>query len=135
MKEVIPKGCRSITKETLEPEVSKIIGEVPAWLVGRLIRNGPAKWDLEDFTVNHVFDGYNMLTKFEIRGGESGSVSYTSKFLQSEAYKKANAMQKPVISEYGTRAACADSKKSVFARVISTLVCAKSTFSFKGKQE
>jgi len=122
MKELIEKGCRSVTKEVSEPEVSSIIGEVPSWVCGKLIRNGPAKWDLSDFTMNHIFDGYNLLTKFDIHGGDCGSVAFSSKFLQSEAFKKAEAVQKPVISEYGTRAACADSKKSVFARVISTLV-------------
>lgn len=64
-----------------------------------------------------------MLCKFEVNKGRSGTVSYSSKFIQSEAYRKAIAAKKPVIAEFCTKPAASDpAKKSVFAKVISSLV-------------
>ncbi len=59
-----------------------VSGALPPWLVGSLLRNGPAQWDLADGTVNHWFDGMAMLHRFAFSGG---TVSYANKLLQSNA--------------------------------------------------
>lgn len=62
--------------------------------------------------------GYGLISKFEIN---DDTIAFEKKYVQSDAYKKAMAQQKPAISEFGTRAQM-DSKKGFFSRVISTLV-------------
>lgn len=36
-------------------------GEVPKWLRGALIRNGPGRLQVGDYQYNHVFDGSALL--------------------------------------------------------------------------
>lgn len=62
-----------------------------------------------------------MITKFEVVGGKSGSVGFSSKFLQSEAFKKAEVAQKPIIHEFSTRSAGSDSKSAI-CKVVSSVV-------------
>jgi carotenoid cleavage dioxygenase-like enzyme len=57
-------------------------GEVPAWLRGSLIRTGPARWDLEEGSVAHWFDGFAMLHRFSF---EHGVVSYANRLLRGAA--------------------------------------------------
>ena len=63
-------------------------GEIPGWLNGALLRNGPAKFEAGERPVNHWFDGMAMLHRFAFDGGE---VSYANRFLRSEAYREAAA--------------------------------------------
>ncbi|CAG0883383.1 unnamed protein product [Cyprideis torosa] len=92
-------------------------GNLPNWLKGTFLRVGPGKWDLGDFTLNHWLDGYAILYKFDIR---DGTVYFTKKYLQSDAYKKATACQRPIFTEFGTRA-FPDPCKNIFSRMMSTL--------------
>lgn len=68
-----------ITLENLEIE-----GTIPSWLHGTLVRNGPARFRLQDKTLNHWFDGLAMLHSFTI-DGTAGRVSYANKFLDTPA--------------------------------------------------
>lgn len=63
--------------------------------------------------------GYGLLSKFEIK---EDTISFQKKYVESDAYKKAMALQKPALNEFGTRAQ-ADNKKGFLSRVIATLVC------------
>jgi carotenoid cleavage dioxygenase-like enzyme len=76
--------------ETLHNEVElntlSIEGEIPAWLSGTLLRNGPAKYEVGGRSLRHWFDGLAMLHKFSFGGGQ---VSYANRFLRSEAYREA----------------------------------------------
>src|SRR5712692_1274985 len=75
---------------SLQNEVSierlPVRGNLPAWLSGTLIRNGPAKFEVGARSYRHWFDGLAMLHKFSFQNGE---VSYANRFLQSKAYNKA----------------------------------------------
>lgn len=64
-------------------EISK--GYIPHWLKGTLIRNGPAKFEISGKRVSHWFDGLAMLHAFSFW---RGSVTYTNKFLRTDAYRK-----------------------------------------------
>jgi len=44
----------------------EVKGALPGWLSGTLVRNGPARFRLDDKTLNHWFDGLAMLHKFDI---------------------------------------------------------------------
>jgi carotenoid cleavage dioxygenase-like enzyme len=45
-------------------------GQIPKWLRGTFLRLGPGKFDIGDFVVNHWFDGYAVLCKFDIQNGK-----------------------------------------------------------------
>jgi carotenoid cleavage dioxygenase-like enzyme len=78
-------GVRSLETEVQDVELS-VDGTIPDWLRGTLLRNGPAKFDFDDRTVNHWFDGHAMLHRFEIT---ADSVTYTNRFVQSSAHAAA----------------------------------------------
>ncbi|UXI19538.1 uncharacterized protein NH340_JMT05481 [Sarcoptes scabiei] len=102
-----------------ENEIQNTIeGNIPSWISVRMIRLGPAKWDLDDFVLNHWLDGCAMLCKFIIR---NGTIKYSSKFLDSDAYRKMNKVNRPVYTEFGTRA-FPDPCKNVFSRIFSQIV-------------
>ncbi|MFA5899123.1 MAG: carotenoid oxygenase family protein [Hyphomicrobium sp.] len=65
------------------PVPLSVAGDFPMWLSGSLLRTGPAKFDIGRTTVNHWFDGLAMLHRF---GFSDGEVTYTNRFLRSEAY-------------------------------------------------
>ncbi|MBS0648152.1 MAG: carotenoid oxygenase family protein [Verrucomicrobia bacterium] len=70
----------------MDTEVSRQIcpvkGEIPSWLSGTLLRNGPAKFQVGDRRVDW-FDGLAMLHAFEFN---SQQVTYTNRFLRSQQY-------------------------------------------------
>jgi len=63
-------------------------GDLPDWLSGSLIRNGPGSFSVGDGTVDHWFDGLAMLHRFTFDGG---SVRYRNRFLRTDAYDAARA--------------------------------------------
>nr|XP_053636369.1 carotenoid-cleaving dioxygenase, mitochondrial-like [Cherax quadricarinatus] len=105
----------STTEERVDPVPAKLKGEWPDWLSGSFLRVGPGKYDLGDFTVNHWLDGMAILHKFQI---EDGKVSFQSKYLKSDAYKKACLTQRPVFTEFGTQS-YPDPCKNIFSRMFS----------------
>ncbi|CAL8110508.1 unnamed protein product [Orchesella dallaii] len=107
------------SEELDEPEISSILGTLPEWLkYGKFIRVGPGLFDLGNFTLNHWLDGYAIVSKFEIHGDK---VSLHKKYLQSDAYKRAIAAQKPVITEFGTKA-YPDPNKGLLSRLVSSIM-------------
>jgi beta,beta-carotene 9',10'-dioxygenase len=100
---------------TLASEISveelPVRGVVPAWLTGTLVRNGPAKFEVDDKKYNHWFDGLAMLHKFAFA---SGRVSYANRYLRSRAYEEA--MAEGTISQ---REFATDPCRSLFQRVAS----------------
>ncbi len=84
-------------------------GRLPAWLTGSLVRVAPAQWDVDGRTLNHWFDGFAMLHRFQIN---DGSVSYANRFLQTESYKAARDSGKIEFSEFAS-----DPCRSMFKRV------------------
>ncbi|CAG7716213.1 unnamed protein product [Allacma fusca] len=101
--------------ETAHTEVAHINGKIPEWLRGSFIRIGPGKFDIDNFTMNHWFDGYSIMSKFSVTGD---TVKFEKKYLQSDAYKRAVAAKRPVLTEFGTRA-YSDPNKSLLSRIVS----------------
>jgi carotenoid cleavage dioxygenase-like enzyme len=81
----IDLGFTSLDSEVTDRELP-IEGDVPAWLRGSLFRNGPAKFDVGGDRVAHWFDGLAMVHRFSFA---DGGVSYTNRFLRSDAYREA----------------------------------------------
>ena len=69
--------------ERPQPISAEMKGNLPSWLNGTLIRNGPGRFECGDTPFNHWFDGQALLHRFQIQGGH---VSYSNKFVRSECY-------------------------------------------------
>lgn len=80
------ESARSVAYGTIKGEKEKVkatvYGEIPSWLRGALVRNGPGNYD----GMQHLFDGYSLLTKLDINGA-SKEVFGSHRFLQSTAYQ------------------------------------------------
>ncbi|XP_075148253.1 neither inactivation nor afterpotential B isoform X2 [Haematobia irritans] len=104
---------RSCIKEIIEPLEGHVIGTIPTWLNGSLLRNGPGNWKVGDMTFQHLFDCSALLHRFAIHNGH---VTYQNRFIQTETLKKNNTAQRIVVTEFGT-AAVPDPCHSIFDRV------------------
>jgi carotenoid cleavage dioxygenase-like enzyme len=102
-------GFRSLTVETPAPVALALTGTLPAWLGGTLLRTGPAKFEVGARSYNHWFDGLAMLHRFAIA---DGGVTYAGRFLQSKAFRAAEATGKISYSEFAT-----DPCRTLFERV------------------
>lgn len=69
--------------ERPEPIKAEIKGNIPSWLTGTLIRNGPGRFECGDTSFNHWCDGQSLLHRFHIQDGD---VTYCSKFVRSGSY-------------------------------------------------
>lgn len=96
--------------EEVRVDALAVSGAVPAWLRGGLVRVTPAQMDFEKRSVSHWFDGMAMLNRFGFAG--DGSVSYASKFLDTEARRAALASGGADINGFAT-----DPCRSLFQRV------------------
>ncbi|QBD79866.1 carotenoid oxygenase family protein [Ktedonosporobacter rubrisoli] len=101
--------------QTQDQEISldhlPVAGQIPHWLSGTLLRNGPGKFEQGGQKYRHWFDGMAMLHRFAFHKGE---VSYTNRFLRSSAYTKGREEGKICYSEFAT-----DPCRSLFKRVAS----------------
>jgi carotenoid cleavage dioxygenase-like enzyme len=103
-------GFESLTREVHEPDLP-VKGDLPDWLTGTLIRNGPAQFEVGDQDYNHWFDGHAMLHAFRIGGG---TVAYRNLFLETKSRTEALEEGEIVRSEFAT-----DPCMSIFGRVMS----------------
>jgi carotenoid cleavage dioxygenase-like enzyme len=78
------RGFRTLDAEHADRELP-VEGDVPGWLDGALVRNGPAKFEIDGERLDHWFDGLGMLHRYAFGDG----VRYTNRFLRSEAYAAA----------------------------------------------
>ncbi|KAK9729173.1 Retinal pigment epithelial membrane protein [Popillia japonica] len=106
---------RSCDKEVLEPLEGVITGEVPKWLNGVLIRNGPGSFKVGDYTYEHLFDSAALLHRFHI---SKGKITYQCRFLQSDVFKRNMAAKRIVFTEFGTKAV-PDPCQTIFSRISS----------------
>ncbi|XP_042877541.1 beta,beta-carotene 15,15'-dioxygenase-like [Penaeus japonicus] len=106
---------RNCEKETVEPIEGKLTGKLPEWLNGRLTRNGPGRIEFGDTRINHLFDGTAYIHQFNIIDGK---VTYQSRYLNSDTYKKNKKADRIVVSEFGT-AAYPDPCKTLLQRFMS----------------
>jgi Lignostilbene-alpha,beta-dioxygenase and related enzymes len=74
-------GFHSVTAEHTDVAVD-VEGQIPSWLEGTLIRNGPGRFDTAAGTVNHWFDGLAMLRAYRFA---DGTLRYTNRLLRTEA--------------------------------------------------
>ena len=114
-------GFRKTDRE-IDIDTLPITGEIPEWLQGTLVRNGPGTFEVGNQRYRHWFDGLAMLHKFTFGGGH---VAYANKYLETRAYDEAMASGQISYSEFAT-----DPCRSLFSR-ISTFFSPKITDSAK----
>nr|XP_056716206.1 carotenoid-cleaving dioxygenase, mitochondrial [Euleptes europaea] len=102
-------------EETPQQIPTLVKGNIPRWLKGKFLRNGPGKFEFGKDKYNHWFDGAAMLHQFTI---ENGIVKYQSKFLRSDSYMANIQNNRITTSEFGTLA-MPDPCKTIFGRFIS----------------
>ncbi|GMH10797.1 hypothetical protein Nepgr_012638 [Nepenthes gracilis] len=86
----------SIKQEKWEGEVV-VEGEIPSWLRGTYLRNGPGLWHIGDYHFRHLFDGYATLVKLHFDGGRARAAH---RQIESEAYKAARSRQRISYREF-----------------------------------
>jgi carotenoid cleavage dioxygenase-like enzyme len=84
-------GFRWLTREIVDAVPLSVRGALPSWLEGALLRTGPSKFEVGTRTYNHWFDGLAMLHRFAFTGG---AVTYSNRFLDSNAFRAAEATGK-----------------------------------------
>jgi len=78
-------GFRSVDRE-FDDHSLPVEGTIPDWLSGRLLRNGPGRFEVGGERATHWFDGLAMLRRYDFA---DGAVRYTNRFLRTEAYDAA----------------------------------------------
>lgn len=103
-------GVTSLDDEQPWQEIP-VKGDLPDWLEGTLLRNGPAVFEVGERTYNHWFDGLAMLRAFSIR---DGTVRFGARYLRTKSF--AQAMESGTIarSEFAT-----DPCRTLFGRIMS----------------
>lgn len=107
-----PQGLFRSLEEESAPRALDVDGELPEWLGGTLVRVTPAMLEPGGDPVRHFFDGLAMLNAFTVTPG--GGVSYSSRFLQSRAYRNVLEHGEPRQATFGS-----DPCRSIFRRVTS----------------
>jgi beta,beta-carotene 9',10'-dioxygenase len=91
-------GLQTQSHEIVVEELA-VEGHIPQWLVGSLIRNTPAQFEIGAQPYRHWFDGLAMLYSFTF---ENGRVSYRNRFIESKAHRENNETGEIKFSEFGT---------------------------------
>ncbi len=88
IKTVEEAAFTSLSSETSAVSL-KVVGEIPLWMDGVFVRNGPALFEIGKESFTHWFDGQAMLHSYTFK---EGGVMYTNKFLDTfnlRAHRKA----------------------------------------------
>ncbi|KAJ8417698.1 hypothetical protein AAFF_G00225410 [Aldrovandia affinis] len=104
-------------EEHPDPIKAEVKGNLPGWLQGTLLRNGPGMFTVGDTSYNHWFDGMALMHSFTFKNGD---VTYRSRYLRGDTYKSNMEAKRIVVSEMGTMA-YPDPSKNIFTKVITFL--------------
>lgn len=104
-------GFRSLDAEHEELDL-EVEGEMPEWLTGSLIRNGPAKFEVGGDRVDHWFDGLAMLHKFRFADGD---VTYSNRFLRTGTFRRA-VEEGTLANQFATSRSYLERLRSFFSR-------------------
>uniref|UniRef100_A0A8C5Q3D7 Carotenoid-cleaving dioxygenase, mitochondrial n=1 Tax=Leptobrachium leishanense TaxID=445787 RepID=A0A8C5Q3D7_9ANUR len=84
-----------------KPTQAQIKGHIPKWINGSILQVGAGKFEFGQDKYNSWFDGMALMSKFTVK---DGSVTYSSRFLESDTYKRNKEENRITVSEYGTLA-------------------------------
>ncbi|XP_048560347.1 carotenoid cleavage dioxygenase 8 homolog A, chloroplastic-like [Triticum urartu] len=86
----------SVRQERWEGELA-VEGDLPLWLNGTYLRNGPGVWDAGDVAFHHLFDGYATLVRVSFSHGHATGAH---RQIESDAYMAAKKHGQPVLREF-----------------------------------
>ncbi|KAI3468206.1 hypothetical protein Pfo_024869 [Paulownia fortunei] len=86
----------SVRQERWQGELD-VQGEIPLWLNGTYLRNGPGLWHIGDYSFRHLFDGYATLVGLHF---ENGRLIMGHRQVESEAYKASKKNNKLCYREF-----------------------------------
>ncbi|XP_038698730.1 carotenoid cleavage dioxygenase 8 homolog B, chloroplastic [Tripterygium wilfordii] len=86
----------SIPHERWEGELD-VQGQIPLWLNGTYIRNGPGLWNVGNYNFRHLFDGYATLVKLHF---SNGKLIAGHRQIESDAYTAAKKNKKICYREF-----------------------------------
>jgi beta,beta-carotene 9',10'-dioxygenase len=93
------KGLQDLDIEVTQAPLPLISGQIPTWLKGTLLRNGPGRFSLGNEHYQHWFDGLAMLHRFYF---DTGSMQYSNRYITSRAYTEGMKKQKIVYPTFAT---------------------------------
>lgn len=79
-------GFTTQTQELKNIEL-QTTGDIPTWLRGTLVRNGPGQFEVGKQSYVHWFDGLSMLRSFTF---DEGTVRFSNRYLNSRSYHDDN---------------------------------------------
>ncbi|KAL8263386.1 hypothetical protein R6Q59_024735 [Mikania micrantha] len=86
----------SVQQDRWEGELV-VQGEIPQWLSGTYLRNGPGLWHIGDYHFRHLFDGYATLVRLHF---DNGRLTMGHRQVESDAYKAARKNNKLCYREF-----------------------------------
>ncbi|KAK4401182.1 Carotenoid cleavage dioxygenase 8B, chloroplastic [Sesamum angolense] len=86
----------SVRQERWQGELH-VQGEIPLWLNGTYLRNGPGLWHIADYNFRHLFDGYATLVGLHFHGGR---LVMGHRQIESNAYMAAKKNNKLCYREF-----------------------------------
>ncbi|CAH9106291.1 unnamed protein product [Cuscuta epithymum] len=86
----------SVRQDRWEGELL-VQGQIPNWLKGTYLRNGPGLWHIGEYNMRHLFDGYATLVGLHFA---EGRIRMGHRQIESEAYKAARKNQKLCFREF-----------------------------------
>lgn len=95
------RGGLTTQREEVHDVALTVDGELPAWLEGTFISNGPGQFEVGDTPLEHWFDALAMPRRVSI---EDGAVRYTNRFLRSDDFRAAHDEQTIRRNQPGTPA-------------------------------
>eukprot|EP00091_Calanus_sinicus_P012415 TRINITY_DN2800_c0_g1_i3.p1 TRINITY_DN2800_c0_g1~~TRINITY_DN2800_c0_g1_i3.p1 ORF type:complete len:414 (-),score=43.25 TRINITY_DN2800_c0_g1_i3:647-1888(-) len=73
--------------EILDPIAAIRKGEVPEWLSGTLLRDGPGLFEFGDEQALHAFDGMAMIRRYHTNQNEGPGLNYSRRLISSDILK------------------------------------------------
>lgn len=83
-----PDGFHSLSLTDETRATLDVVGTLPDWLSGVLLRNGPGAFEVGEASVDHWFDGLAMPTRFGLDGA-ADRVTFRNRFLRTDAFAAA----------------------------------------------
>ncbi|XP_067949025.1 retinal Mueller cells isomerohydrolase-like [Watersipora subatra] len=97
-----------------DPVQMRVEGNLPSWLNGNLVRVGPGLFKFGQYEALFPMDGMGLLHSFQI---QDGKVTFISRLIESDIYKKNIAENRFTAAEFGTPASPNPAQKGMFARL------------------
>lgn len=80
---------------------TRLLGKIPEWLEGSLIRNGSGILEIGETKMNHLFDGLSVINRFAIDGRDEGKATFQNRILKSDTYKDSKDANRLTVHQFG----------------------------------